>query len=102
VTRQCGVPVSVGFGPSHLHSTGQLHKGGPESGVLVQLTTTDIGEKIEVPGETFGFSFLNEALADGDMAALQELGKKVVRINLGFDTTLSIERLINRVETFKN
>ena len=102
VTRRCEVPVSVGFGPSYLHSTGQLHKGGPESGVFVQLTTTDIGEKIEVPGETFDFSFLNEALADGDMAALHELGKKVVRINLGFDATLSIERLINRVETFKN
>ena len=102
VTRRCEVPVSVGFGPSYLHSTGQLHKGGPESGVFVQLTTTDIGEKIEVPGETFDFSFLNEALADGDMAALHELGKKVVRINLGFDATLSIERLIKRVEIFKN
>ena len=102
VTRRCEVPVSVGFGPSYLHSTGQLHKGGPESGVFVQLTTTDIGEKIEVPGETFDFSFLNEALADGDMAALHELGKKVVRINLGFDATLSIKRLIKRVEIFKN
>jgi len=102
VTRRCEVPVSVGFGPSYLHSTGQLHKGGPESGVFVQLTTTDIGEKIEVPGETFDFSFLNEALADGDMAALHDLGKKVVRINLGFDATLSIERLIKRVEIFKN
>ena len=102
VTRRCEVPVSVGFGPSYLHSTGQLHKGGPESGVFVQLTTTDIGEKIEVPGETFDFSFLNEALADGDMTALHELGKKVVRINLGFDATLSIERLIKRVEIFKN
>ena len=102
VTRRCEVPVSVGFGPSYLHSTGQLHKGGPESGVFVQLTTTDIGEKIEVPGETFDFSFLNEALADGDMAALHELGKKVVRINLGVDATLSIERLIKRVEIFKN
>ena len=102
VTRRCEVPVSVGFGPSYLHSTGQLHKGGPESGVFVQLTTTDIGEKIEVPGETFDFSFLNEALADGDMAALHELGKKVVRINPGFDATLSIERLIKRVEIFKN
>ena len=102
VTRQCEVPVSVGFGPSYLHSTGQLHKGGPESGVFVQLTSTDIGEKIEVPGETFDFSFLNEALADGDMAALQELGKKVVRIDLGFEATLSIERLIEIVEVFKN
>ena len=102
VTRQCEVPVSVGFGPSYLHSTGQVHKGGPESGVFVQLTTTDIGEKIEVPGEAFDFSFLNEALADGDMAALQELGKTVVRINLGFDATLSIEKLIKIVEASKN
>ena len=102
MTRQCEVPVSVGFGPSYLHSTGQLHKGGPESGVFVQLISTDIGEKIEVPGETFDFSFLNEALADGDMAALQELGKKVVRIDLGFEATLSIERLIEIVEVFKN
>ena len=78
-----GVPVTFGFGPRYLHSTGQLHKGGPAGGLFVQLL--GLGEDLPIPGEPFGFATLARAQADGDLLALGASGRRVVRIDLAGD-----------------
>jgi transaldolase/glucose-6-phosphate isomerase len=70
-----------GFGPRYLHSTGQLHKGGPPIGRFVQVVD-DTGAEIGIPGKPFGFGKLIRAQAAGDFASLQERGRPIVRIRL--------------------
>ncbi len=79
--RETGAAVSVGLGPRYLHSTGQLHKGGPDTGLFVQVVD-DLGEELPIPGQKFGFRALIQAQADGDLQALEERGRRVVRIEL--------------------
>jgi glucose-6-phosphate isomerase len=79
--RETGVAVSVGLGPRYLHSTGQLHKGGPDTGLFVQVVD-DLGEELPIPGQKFGFRALIRAQADGDLQALEERGRHVVRVEL--------------------
>ena len=79
--RETGAAVSVGLGPRYLHSTGQLHKGGPDTGLFVQVVD-DLGEELPIPGQKFGFRALIQAQADGDLQALEERGRRVVRIDL--------------------
>ncbi len=79
--RETGAAVSVGLGPRYLHSTGQLHKGGPDTGLFVQVVD-DFGEELRIPGRKFGFRTLIAAQADGDYQALQERGRKIVRVRL--------------------
>ncbi|HUR48633.1 MAG TPA: hypothetical protein VMY88_03750 [Acidimicrobiales bacterium] len=75
-----GVPVTAGFGPRFLHSTGQLHKGGPNSVVAVQIVPPERSFDIEIPGKPYGFSTLIDAQALGDLRTLRERGRRVVRI----------------------
>jgi transaldolase/glucose-6-phosphate isomerase len=84
-----GIPVTLGFGPRFLHSTGQLHKGGPSTGVFIQLTG-EHGTDIEVPGMGFSFGRLIDAQADGDLEALRDAGRPVARVTLD-----ELERLAN-------
>jgi hypothetical protein len=79
--RETGAAVSVGLGPRYLHSTGQLHKGGPDIGLFVQVVD-DLGEELPIPGQKFGFRALIQAQADGDLQALEERGRRVVRVSL--------------------
>jgi hypothetical protein len=79
--RETGAAVSVGLGPRYLHSTGQLHKGGPDTGLFVQVVD-DLGEELPIPGQRFGFRALIQAQADGDLQTLEERGRRVVRIDL--------------------
>ncbi len=79
--RETGAAVSVGLGPRYLHSTGQLHKGGPDTGLFVQVVD-DLGEELPIPGQKFGFRALIQAQADGDLQALEERGRRVVRVQL--------------------
>jgi transaldolase/glucose-6-phosphate isomerase len=79
--RATGRPVSVGLGPRYLHSTGQLHKGGPDTGVFVQVVD-DLGEELPIPGQPFGFRKLIAAQAAGDYEALKERGRRIVRVAL--------------------
>jgi hypothetical protein len=79
--RDTGAAVSLGLGPRYLHSTGQLHKGGPDIGLFVQVVD-DLGEELPIPGQKFGFRTLIAAQAAGDFEALQERGRKVVRVRL--------------------
>jgi glucose-6-phosphate isomerase/transaldolase/glucose-6-phosphate isomerase len=71
-----------GYGPRFLHSTGQLHKGGPPVGVFVQIVQED-SRDAPIPGEPFTFSTLKQAQALGDHQSLKSRGYPVVRINLG-------------------
>ncbi len=73
--------VTIGIGPRFLHSTGQLHKGGPNNGVFVQITGGD-GEDLPIPGWPFGFGTLIEAQALGDFLALERHGRRVVRCHI--------------------
>jgi hypothetical protein len=79
--RETGCVVTKGLGPRYLHSTGQLHKGGPPKGRFVQVVD-DPGEELDIPGRPFGFARLIRAQADGDLAALRERGRPIVRTTL--------------------
>ncbi len=76
-----GCVVTHGFGPRYLHSTGQLHKGGPPTGLFLQVVD-DTGDELAIPGQPFGFGKLIRAQAAGDFASLQERGRRVARINI--------------------
>jgi len=75
---ETGCVVTHGYGPRYLHSTGQLHKGGPPSGVFLQVVD-DPGEELPIPGQEFSFGRLIRAQAAGDYAALKERGLRVAR-----------------------
>lgn len=75
------VATSIGIGPRFLHSTGQLHKGGPPSGVYLQVVGADAID-VPIPGRQYGFSTLKQAQAAGDLLALQERGLRAGRVAL--------------------
>ena len=78
------VPVTVGFGPRFLHSTGQLHKGGPPTGAFIQFTDTP-KEDIEIPGKPYSFGTLVRGQAIGDFETLRKHDRPVVSFALGSD-----------------
>ena len=92
VAGQYGIATTAGFGPRYLHSTGQLHKGGPNSGLFLQLTA-DHPKDISIPGYPFSFGVLADAQAAGDLQALQNLGRRTARIHLGTEPAAGLERL---------
>jgi transaldolase / glucose-6-phosphate isomerase len=79
--QSTGCVVTHGFGPRYLHSTGQLHKGGPATGLFLQVVD-DTGDELPIPNQPFGFAKLIRAQAAGDFASLQERGRRVARIHL--------------------
>ncbi len=81
VVERFGVATTWGYGPRYLHSTGQLHKGGPDAGRFLELVH-DGGEDAEVPGSDFGFAKLVRAQADGDLQTLRSHGLPAVRVTL--------------------
>ena len=89
--------TTLGYGPRFLHSTGQLHKGGPDKALFVQLTVDD-PEELPIPDEAYGFSTLEQAQALGDLASLQTRGRRIVRIHLGRDVAAGLRRLQTLVE----
>jgi transaldolase / glucose-6-phosphate isomerase len=76
-----GCVVTHGLGPRYLHSTGQLHKGGPNTGLFLQVMD-DPGEELSIPGRPFGFARLIRAQAAGDLESLKERGRRVARVRL--------------------
>jgi transaldolase/glucose-6-phosphate isomerase len=79
--RASGHVVTHGLGPRYLHSTGQLHKGGPNTGLFLQVVD-DQGDELPIPGQKFGFARLIRAQAYGDYESLKERGRRVARIRL--------------------
>ena len=81
-----------GYGPRYLHSTGQLHKGGPNTGVFLVVTATPI-EDLPIPGQPFSFGTLELAQALGDFASLGSTGRRALHVHLPAPDP----RLIDRV-----
>jgi hypothetical protein len=79
--RATGCVVTHGLGPRYLHSTGQLHKGGPNTGLFIQVVD-DPGEEIPIPNQPFGFGKLIRAQAAGDFESLRERGRRIARVRL--------------------
>jgi hypothetical protein len=75
------VATTVGFGPRYLHSTGQAHKGGPNSGVFLVITGDD-GEDLAVPGQRYSFGTIKRLQARGDFEVLASRGRRVLRVHL--------------------
>jgi hypothetical protein len=86
------VATTLGFGPRFLHSTGQLHKGGPNSGLFVQLVGDD-AEDAPIPGRPYTFGVLKRAQALGDLRALEARGRRVCRVALQGDLAASLRHL---------
>jgi transaldolase/glucose-6-phosphate isomerase len=84
--------TSLGFGPRFLHSTGQAHKGGPNSGVFLQITCDDASD-IPVPGRKYSFGVVKAAEARGDFAVLAERERRALRVHLGADVTAGLNVL---------
>jgi hypothetical protein len=84
--------TTIGYGPRFLHSTGQLHKGGPDSGVFIQITAADHVD-LAIPDEPYTFSVLKQAQALGDFRSLAAHGRRAIRVDLGTDAPAGLQRL---------
>jgi len=92
IARELGVATTSGYGPRFLHSTGQLHKGGGDNGVFLQLTGGPHRDVL-IPDETFGFGALARAQAIGDFQSLVSRNRRAVSIDLGEDVDAGLEKL---------
>ncbi len=96
ITAATGAATTLGYGPRFLHSTGQLHKGGPDSGVFLQLVD-DAGVHEPVPGTAFTFHQLIRAQARGDLDAMEQRDRRVMRVRVA-PSGEGISRLIQLIE----
>lgn len=90
------VATTLGYGPRFLHSTGQLHKGGPPNGLFLQITVED-REDIPIPGEKYTFSILKKAQALGDFYSLTNKGLRALQIHLGQDVEKDLKMLLQSI-----
>ncbi len=90
--------TTLGYGPRFLHSTGQLHKGGPNTGVFLQLTA-DAPHDLPIPGEGYSFATLRNAQALGDLQVLLRRKRRALRVHLGADVEASLGRLVEGLAT---
>jgi transaldolase/glucose-6-phosphate isomerase len=90
------VATVMGFGPRFLHSTGQAYKGGPNTGVFLQITCDDAVD-ILVPGQKYTFGVVKAAQARGDFAVLAQRGRRALRVHLGKDVAAGLARLTDAV-----
>ena len=86
------VATVLGFGPRFLHSTGQAYKGGPNSGVFLQITCDDARDAA-VPGAKYSFGVVKAAQARGDFAVLADRGRRALRVHLGSDIAVGLKQL---------
>ena len=86
------VATTLGFGPRFLHSTGQLHKGGPNSGVFLQITSDDAND-LAIPDQRYSFGTLKRFQAQGDLEVLAERGRRALRVHLGPDVYAGLQTL---------
>ena len=96
VARRYRIATTVGYGPRYLHSTGQLHKGGPGSGLYLQLTMGSHSE-LPIPGQRYGFDILAKAQAIGDYQALANLDRRLICVNLGDNPVAGLRRLLDEL-----
>jgi transaldolase/glucose-6-phosphate isomerase len=86
------VATCVGFGPRFLHSTGQAYKGGPNSGVFLQVTADDAND-LAIPGQSASFGVVKAAQARGDFDVLSERGRRALRVHLKGDVDRGLKAL---------
>ena len=91
------VATCLGFGPRFLHSTGQAYKGGPNSGVFLQITCDD-AKDLPVPGQKYTFGIVKAAQARGDFQVLAERGRRALRVHLGADLESGLRTLQDAVK----
>jgi hypothetical protein len=91
------VATCLGFGPRFLHSTGQDYKGGPNSGVFLQITA-DHKTDLAIPGQKLSFGVVIDAQAAGDLAVLESRGRRALRVHLGADIAAGLETLAAAVD----
>jgi transaldolase/glucose-6-phosphate isomerase len=89
--------VTVGFGPRFLHSTGQLHKGGPNNGNFIQITCDDAAD-LAIPGEAFSFGTLKAAQAAGDLEAQLNKDRRAVRLHIRGDLAEGVRFILKAVD----
>lgn len=96
IGRRTECATMFGYGPRYLHSTGQLHKGGPNTGVFI-LVTADVDEDLPIPGERFTFFVLEMAQAIGDFQSLERTGRRALHVHLPQRDVKLLDRLLNRL-----
>lgn len=97
VRDQKRVATCLGFGPRFLHSTGQAYKGGPNTGVFLQITCDDAVD-LAVPGQKYTFGIVKAAQARGDFEVLAERGRRALRVHLGKDVSAGLEKLKQEIK----
>lgn len=88
------VATTTGYGPRFLHSTGQLHKGGPDNGIFIQLTDDDKTD-LPIPGEPYSFGVLKQAQSLGDFSSLEGHDRRALRVHLGGDAEAGLKTLLD-------
>jgi transaldolase / glucose-6-phosphate isomerase len=91
------VATCLGFGPRFLHSTGQAYKGGPNSGVFLQITCDDVAD-LSVPGQKYTFGIVKAAQARGDFQVLAERNRRALRVHLGADVAAGLAKLQQAIQ----
>ena len=93
IATRTGCATMFGYGPRYLHSTGQLHKGGPSTGVFVMVTAPPV-EDLSIPGQPFSFGVLEAAQALGDFASLDKAGRRALLVQLPRPDAASLSRIV--------
>jgi hypothetical protein len=91
------VATCLGFGPRFLHSTGQDYKGGPNTGVFLQITA-DHAMDVNIPGQKLSFGVVIDAQAAGDLAVLESRGRRALRVHLGKDIASGLQTLAAAID----
>lgn len=94
--KKFGTPVTIGYGPRYLHSTGQFHKGGVNRGFFIEIISEGMAE-LPIPGRTYSFSQLIMAQALGDYESLTSAGRKVLRVDIGKNRKKGLLTLTNTI-----
>ena len=92
------IATTAGYGPRYLHSTGQLHKGGPNTGLFLQLVA-ETGKELPIPGSPYSFDVLAKAQAQGDVRALQGHQRRIARLQLTGDPVTALQSLVDSIAT---
>jgi hypothetical protein len=92
------IATTAGYGPRFLHSTGQLHKGGPRTGLFLQIVQDDTKD-VPIPGQPYSFSILKQAQSLGDLQSLSSRRLPVLRVTLGRDAAAGWKALAAAVKS---
>ncbi|MDE0823629.1 MAG: hypothetical protein OSB07_06635 [Dehalococcoidia bacterium] len=96
VTEKFGIATTMGYGPRFLHSTGQQHKGGPASGLFLQITE-EHSQSLPIAGTPYSFEVLADAQALGDLQALRASERRAIRMDAGADLASAIKNMVKEL-----